>query len=94
MKKLTIISMIVNITVLFFTTTTNASASMIMYLDIPSIPDYEVIIADNTLAGVMTSWGKFTTDADESAVAGVIRYTGEIDSFVVSSTVGLSMPPL
>ncbi len=72
----------------------SANASFIMYMDDLSTAGKDVIVQDDTLAGLFTSIG-FTTDADSSSPgAGLLTYSGSVGSFFVNVTTALSKPVL
>lgn len=74
--------------------TGSANASFIMYMDDSSTVGKDVIVQDDTLAGLFTSIG-FTTNADTSSPgAGLLTYSGAVGSFFVNVTTALSKPVL
>ncbi len=71
----------------------SANASFIMYIDDLSTTGKDIIVQDDTLAGVLTSIGS-TLAADQSGTAGEIRYGGSVGGFFVTSNTALSKPLL
>ncbi len=69
-------------------------ASLVLFLDNdPSSAGYDVIVGDELIAGQTTSGGHITTHTDgEPLKEGTVFYQGNVGTFFVTVTTGLSKP--
>lgn len=72
----------------------SANASFIMYLDDKSTTGIDVVVQDETVAGILTGIG-LTTDPDgRPGDIGTLEYSGSLNNFFLSSSIALSQGTL
>jgi hypothetical protein len=70
----------------------NAEAAFVLTLDDISTTGTDVIVADESAAGVTTGSGLLTTTADLFAGPGTVTFAGTVGGFSVNVTTGISKP--